>query len=176
MLRTATVCAMAILTLMPGCAPSPSDRLESNKDLVRRFIEATNAADWDALAELVATDLTRHSAATPGPPVTSRDEFITLQKEFLATFPDQHVTVKRLVAEGDLISILATYSGTQTGPMGEFPATGRQVQAPFLGMLRIDAGKIAEMWVEWDNLAMLSQLGLLPSNAASSSWPDPGSA
>ena len=56
-------------------------------------------------------DLTRHSAATAGPPVTLRDGFIALQKEFLRSFPDQHVTLQHIVAEGDYVAALATYTG-----------------------------------------------------------------
>ena len=46
--------------------------------------------------------------------------------------------------------------------MGPFPPTGKRVEGPFLSFLRIEDGKIAEMWVEWDNLSMLTQLGHLP--------------
>lgn len=154
------------LLLTTGCAPTESTRLEANKDLVRRFAEVGNAADWDALAELVAEDFTRHSAATAGPPVTSREEFIRLQKSFLASFPDQTVKLERLIAEGDYVATLATYSGTQAGPMGELPATGKTVESPFLGLFRVEDGRIAELWVEWDNLAMLNQLGLFPPPAS----------
>ncbi|MGE0354142.1 MAG: ester cyclase [Gemmatimonadales bacterium] len=163
MIATATV---ALLTLA-GCAPSPDPQLQANKDLVRRFVEATNAADWDGLTALVSEDLVRHSAATPGPPITSRDGFIELQKAFLQSFPDQKATVQRMVAEGDLVAVLATYTGTQTGPMGDLPATGTRVEAPFLGMLRIQDGRIVEMWVEWDNMAMMKQLGVTPPEPAS---------
>lgn len=161
----ATLAAVILPIFAVGCTATPSARLDANKDLVRQFTEATNAADWDGLAEIVAEDFTRHSAATAGPPVTSRDEFIRLQKTFLASFPDQHVRLEQLVAEGDLVAARATYSGTQSGPMGDFPATGKAVQAPFLGMFRIESGRIAELWVEWDNVAMLTQLGLFPSSA-----------
>lgn len=159
--RTATVTVIASLLAM-GCAQSPSAPLEANKDLVGRFTDATNVADWDALAEIVTQDFTRHSAATSGPPVTSRDEFIQLQQSFLLSFPDQHVTMEQLIAEGDYVAARAVYTGTQTGPMGEFPATGRAVEAPFMAIFRIEGSRVAELWVEWDNLAMLSQLGLFP--------------
>ncbi len=158
----AIVTAIALLVMAIGCTMSLNGDLNANKNLVRKFTEAANAADWDELAEIVADDFTRHSAATAGPPVTSRDEFIQLQKTFLISFPDQHVRLEKLVAEGDLVAALAIYSGTQTGPLGEFPATGRNVQAPFLAIFRIESGRIAELWLEWDNITMLSQLGLFP--------------
>jgi predicted ester cyclase len=72
------------------------------------------------------------------------------------------VTIEKLIAEGDEVAALATYSGTLTGPMGEYPATGRSVEITFLSIFRIDTGRVAELWVEWDNVAMLTQLGLLP--------------
>ena len=60
------------------------------------------------------------------------------------------------------MAALATYSGTQTGPIGEFPATDKAAESTFLTIFRIEDGKIAELWVEWDNLAMLMQLGHFP--------------
>ncbi len=162
---------LAILPLLlmasglPGQQPGSATTAEENKALVRRFNAATNEQRWNALAELVADDFTRHSAATAGPPVTSRQQFIALQKSFLESFPDQWVTLEDLVAEGDRVAVRATYTGTQSGPMGEFPATGKRVSAPFLGIFRIESGRIAELWVEWDNLAILTQLGLFPPPA-----------
>lgn len=163
-MRPCTLASAAVfLVLMAvGCAPSPSERLDANKDLVRRFTDAVNAVDWEALAEVVAEDFARHSAATPGPPVTSLDEFVQLQESFLVSFPDQRVEIQQLIAEGDYVAGRATYHGTHTGPMEGIPATGRTVEAPFLAVFRIEAGQIAELWVEWDNVAMLGQLGLYP--------------
>lgn len=168
MRRNGKVLASVFLTIIIGCTTVPSTDLDANKNLVRRFTEATNLADWDALAEVVTEDFVRHSAATAGPPVTSREEFVLLQKGFLGSFPDQHVELEQLVAEGDRVAALATYSGTQAGPMGDFSATGKAVRAPFLAIFRIESGQIAELWVEWDNIAMLTQLGLFPPSPPSS--------
>jgi steroid delta-isomerase-like uncharacterized protein len=152
----------SLLLVAAACAPSPCAELEANKELVRQFTEAVNAADWEALAAVVSEDFTRHSAATAGPPVTSGEAFIQLQESFLVSLPDQRVTIQQLVAEGDLVAGLATYSGTHTGPMGDIPPTGLTAEIPFLALFRIESGQIAELWVEWDNVAMLTQLGLFP--------------
>ncbi len=165
-LITRLTAAVLLAVATSSCAPSPSARLEANKDLVHRFTAALNAADWNALDSLVTEDFHRHSQATPGVQVTSRADFKQLQESFLATMPDQHVTIDMLVAEGDKVAAYATYAGTMTGPMGDFQPTGKRAESKFLSIFRIENGQIAELWVEWDNLALLSQLGLFPPPAA----------
>jgi len=86
----------------------------------------------------------------------------SLQKSFITSLPDQKVTTKILIAEGDKVAAYAIYSGTLSGPMGEFPATGKSTELNFITIFRIEEGRIAEIWVEWDNLTMLGQLGLFP--------------
>ena len=152
--------ALFVVALL-GC-DTPSKQLEANKNLIHRFTAATNAADWDAFDELLTTDFIRHCQATPNVQVNSREEFIELQKSFLVSMPDQKITIKMLIAEGDKVAAFAIYSGTLTGPMGEFPATGKSTESNFITIFRIEEGRIAELWVEWDNLAMLTQLGLFP--------------
>lgn len=152
-----------VLLWQPGvCQADPA----ANKDLVRRFNDAVNRADWSILSEIVVDDFARHSAATPGPPVSSREEFVRLQKGFLESFPDQQVSLEQIIAEGERVAVLGIYRGTNTGPLGGSPATGRAVESPFLGLFRIEDGRIAELWVEFDNVAILNQLGLFPPAGA----------
>lgn len=165
MRRTVIFGFLGVVLVVIGCRTDNTVQLETNKELVRRFTDAGNASDWAALTEVLTEDFSRHSAATAGPSVTSRDGFIELQRSFLQSFPDQQVTLHEMVAEGDYVAVRATYSGTQTGPMAEFPATGRAVSSPFLALFRIEGERIAELWVEWDNVALLTQLGLFPPPA-----------
>jgi predicted ester cyclase len=58
-----------------------------------------------------------------------------------------------------------TLRGTQQGPIGPYPATGKEVTVKFLGIMRLVDGKVAEIWVEWDNLNILTQLGHFPPPA-----------
>ena len=150
-----------LIVFLSGCN-NQSKQLKDNKDIIKRFTEATNTANWDAFDELLTTDFKRHCQATPDVQINSREEFKKLQESFLASMPDQKVTIEILVAEGDKVAVYATYSGTMTGPMGNFPPTGKSLESKFLSIFRIENGRIAEIWVEWDNLAMLTQLGLFP--------------
>ena len=137
--------------------------LDANKDLIRRFADVINAADWDGLDDLLAEDFTRHSQATSEmQEMSSREEFKLLQQGFLASFPDQRTSFDMLVAEGDMVAGYGTYSGTNLGPMGDIPPTGKRGELKVVGFFRIEGGKIAELWVEWDNVAFLTQLGLMP--------------
>ena len=72
-------------------------------------------------------------------------------------------TIKLLLAEGDLVAAWTTYEGTQRGPMGPFPPSGRKAKFDFGAVFRIDGGKIAEWWVTWDSMTVLRALGHLPS-------------
>ena len=154
------ITALLVVVLL-GC-DNASEKLEANKKLIQHFTDAINAADWDAFDELLTPDFKRHCQATPDVQINSREEFIQLQKSFLTSMPDQKITVEMNVAEGDKVASYATYTGTLTGPMGDFPATGKSVASKFITIFRIEDGRIAEVWVEWDNLSMLTQLGLFP--------------
>jgi steroid delta-isomerase-like uncharacterized protein len=159
------IITLILTTFLVACGPSTSKQLEANKNLIHRFTVSTNAADWDAFDELLTEDFSRHCQATPNVQVSSREEFKKLQESFLVSMPDQQITIEMIIAEGDKVAVYATYSGTLTGPMGEFPPTGKSVESKFISIFRIEEGRIAELWVEWDNLAMLTQLGLFPPGA-----------
>lgn len=158
------------LLLLVFFAPGYADDLELNKQLVVRMTDAIDRRDFDALDELVAADIRRHCAATPGVEVTNLDQFKAFLRQDLAAVPDARQEITHMVAEGDRVATRAIYRGTQTGAMGPFPPSGKNVEIPFLGILRIENRKIAEIWVEWDNLSALVQLGHFnpPAAAASS--------
>jgi steroid delta-isomerase-like uncharacterized protein len=138
------------------------DLAEDNKVIVSAMIEAMNARDFEKVEELIADDVQRHSSATPGVIVENRDQFMAFLHQDLSICPDASQEINLILAEGDRVAVHVTYRGTQTGAMGPFPASGRSMELPFIGILRVQGGKIAEIWVEWDNLHALSQLGHFP--------------
>lgn len=157
-MRPATL-LVGIALLISACAPPVT---ETNKATVRAMIEAINARDFAALDTLVAPAMVRHSAATPDLVVESRDQFTAFLRADLEAVPDATQEIHQLIAEDDLVAVRATYAGTQDGPFGPFPPSGRAFSLPFLAVLRLEDGRIVEMWVEWDNLNVLTQLGHFP--------------
>lgn len=142
-----------------GCAGAQEGRAGENKEVVRRFVAAINQRDFGALDALVAPDVVRHSPSTPGVSVRSLEDLKAFLRQDLAGVPDAVQEIRMILAEGDKVAVWANYSGTQDGPVGPFPASGRTVDLDFAGILRVEDGRIAEMWVVWDNLDMLTQLG-----------------
>ena len=53
-------------------------------------------------------------------------------------------------------------TGTQTGEMDGLPPSGKSYSIVNIIIHRFENGKIAETWVSWDNVAMLTQLGYFP--------------
>jgi len=155
---------LCLLVVCLGCNQQAKLE-EENKAVVMQAAEATNNFNYDRLAELYAPDFKRHCQATPEISINSSDGFLALTKEFGKAFPDGHIRVDMLIAEGDLVAFWGSYLGTHTGPMGEIPATGKEIDSEMGGVHRVVDGKIVETWVTWDNITLLSQLGLYPPPA-----------
>lgn len=140
-----------------------SPTIDRNKAVIRRFIEAWNSRKPDAFDELIATSVVRHCQATPALQIRSLSQLKEFFEVDTATFPDSKQTIVHMAAEGDLVGVWATYEGTQRGPIGPLPASGKRAQFDFGGLFRVTDGKITEWWVTWDNITILQQLGHMPS-------------
>lgn len=162
------LCVLALVALATGCTPDgePASAPAQSEAVAREFIQSINDRDWELLETLVAEDVVRHSASTPGVVVTNRDEFLKFLRIDLESVPDATQEVDLMFSSGDMVAVRARYLGTQTGQLGPFPPSGKPIDLPFIGLLRVEDGQIAEIWAEWNNLEMLSQLGYFPPPGA----------
>ena len=80
--------------------------------------------------------------------------------------PEGRMTILRIVAEGDLVTVLWKGEGVNTGEGNGLPATGKPFKVTAMTMFRLSEGKIVEEWSVFDNYAFLSQLGLIPKPAS----------
>jgi len=150
-----------ILLTLVMALPCLADEVE-NVRVATAMMETINARNLDALDEYVAPDVVRHSAATAGVVVTNLSEFKAFLETDFATVSDSVQKIDVIFGGGDYVAVRARYTGTQDGPMGPFPASGEKLELPYNGILRFEDGKIVEIWVEWDNLFALTQLGHFP--------------
>jgi len=145
-----------------SCSPGVDEQAAKNKAIVLQTIDVLNSHEYEKLDQLYAQDFRRYCQATPEAKVESLDDFKALLSEWDQQFPDAKMGLQLIAAEGDLVAFYMTYSGTHEGQMGPFPPTGKKMSAECAGFHRLENGKIVETWVTWDNLAILSQLGLFP--------------
>jgi steroid delta-isomerase-like uncharacterized protein len=129
---------------------------------VRRFARAVDERDYEALDGLLSPDFVRHCPATPDVIVRSPADFRRFLEQDAETFPDSRITLEALVAEDNQVAVWATYTGTQSGPMGPFPPSGGRASVEFGGVFRIEGDRIAHLRLTWDNMTLLTQLGHLP--------------
>ncbi|MEE4496096.1 ester cyclase [Streptomyces sp. BE230] len=138
-----------------------------NKATFGRFHDATNAGDLDIIArtvdEVVAPDALFHA------PVPGEESGVEALKGvwavLLRAFPDIHVTVEDVIAEGDKLVSRQTVTGTHLGEYRGLPPTVRSVTYDEIFIVRFDGGRVAEIWGVVDVCAQLRQLGMIPGNA-----------
>jgi predicted ester cyclase len=136
---------------------------DETRELLKRFEEAMNTRQLDLLDDIIAPNFLRHCQATPQLDIRSLDRFKDFLRQDATTFPDNVQTFTHIIAEGEQAAVWATYEGTQEGRMGPFPPSGRRVRFDFGADCRLESDKLAELWITWDNMTILGQLGYLPA-------------
>src|SRR5262245_43134498 len=109
--------------------------LEENKNIVRRYQEAYNKNDFEALAEVLAADVLTHNIISGMP--QGLEGARTVHQKTLLGMPDYHTTIEDLVAEGDKVVARVTMTATHTGDFYGIPPRGRQVRLTAMYMVRI---------------------------------------
>lgn len=89
---------------------------------------------------------------------------------WLHAFPDARITIENELISGNWVVQQFRFEGTHTetlvGPGGEIPATGRKVSGRGAEIIRIDDDTIVEDHLYFDQVQLLTQLGLMPEPAA----------
>jgi predicted ester cyclase len=134
----------------------------SNVDVCRKFMEEVfNKGNLMYVEEHIASSFHDHD---PFPGQSS--DLSGLMKgvaEFRAAFPDGVATVKEAFGAGEMVTLISTFSGTNTGPLWGTPATGKAVsEVEIVDVLRFENGKCVEHWGQMDVMKMMTQLGQIP--------------
>jgi len=143
---------------------TPDSQVEANKATVRKMLERLNAGDVDGFVEHLSPNYVRHCQAMPPErqEIHGPDGMRAFLVENQAGFPDYREDIEMLVGEGDFVAWRSVGQGTQKGPFGPLPPTGRRMAIVIIGMHRFENGKVVETWTSWDNMTAARQLGLFP--------------
>jgi len=135
--------------------------VEENKALIRRFTEEfRNRGNLAVADELLAPDYVLHAGLGPDirGPEGCKQDIIAVR----SAFPDFHVTIDEMVAEGDKVAYRWTMRGTHRGEFTGITPTGKQVTGWGMSIDRIVGGRIVETWNRYDTLGFMQQLGVIP--------------
>jgi steroid delta-isomerase-like uncharacterized protein len=132
---------------------------EEHKAIIRRFYEEVwNRGNLDVADEIFTDDYVRHDlrpgTAPPGPAGQK-----AVAGLFRAAFPDVHLAVELLVAEGELVAARWTMEGTHAGAWGGVAPTGRRVRFAGVNLFRFADGQVVELWNHRDDRGLMEQLG-----------------
>jgi steroid delta-isomerase-like uncharacterized protein len=148
------------VALMTASGAAGAETAQQRKAVARRvFDEIFNQGRFEVADEIYAKDFVNHGV--------SRDVGLKEDQDaargWKAAFPDLKMTVEMMIGEGNLVTVLWRGEGTNTGEGNGFPATGKRLAGRGITIWRIEGGKIREEWSEFDQLRIMTQLGLLPA-------------
>jgi predicted ester cyclase len=139
--------------------------LETNKAIALRLIEVFNGRRLDLLEDVLHPEFRGRgmSAVAPDDPEVGPGARRKLYEMFYQAIPDARGEVLDVVAEGDKVVLVDRFGGTHRGEFLGRPGTGDHVEWLAMHVYTIRDGKVLEDAYIRDELAIMQQLGPVPS-------------
>lgn len=134
------------------------EQAEQAKAVVRRlYREVFNEGRLEVIDELVAEQGVdyEHLPDADGDLRANLKGWLAVLR---TAFPDYHVEVKDLIAEGDRVAVRTVVTGTNCGDFMGMPANGKRIRVGGMDIVRVADGRIVEHWGVSDSAALLDQL------------------
>ena len=120
---------------------------EENERIVRRlYDEMYDQGHLDVADDLIGPGFVHHAAGHVA--FSGQEGVRQVMGRWVAGFADMHTLIEDVVVEGDKVVVRTTWSGTHTGTMAGYAATGEVVHATQIVIYRLADGRIAEAWEE----------------------------
>ena len=131
------------------------------------FVAAFNAHDEARIRELNSENAI---VEAPGDVrVEGREAATQYALAWLRAFPDATITVKNEIVSGDWVTQEFAFEGTHedtlSGPGGDIPATHRRLNGRGVQIFRVEGDTVADTRLYFDQVQIMTQLGLLPEPA-----------
>ncbi len=166
---------LSILTtaLLASCgAPAPDPNIakeDANKKSFQRLMSAWDSGDSTIFDSLIANNFVDHN---PDKRMhsTGRQLWKDMMKAYRGAFPDMKGTPQVIMADADWVMGCATVSGTQTGMMMGKPGCGKAMKdVTGIDVCRFENGKMVEHWGLFDEMTMMTQMGMIGGEMKSDS-------
>ncbi len=148
--------------MMTSCMDAGmKDNTAATKERVQQFYnDVINAHNPDALGTYCTADFIDHNP-DPGHTGQGMEDLKASFKDFFTMYPDIHATTKFMVAHGDTVVSYVNMTATNSGPMGQMPATNKSINIDGIDVVVIKDGKASERWGIFDSMKMMEQLGMM---------------
>jgi predicted ester cyclase len=115
------------------------------------------AAPEDLADRLYAPDVVDHNLQPgQGPGLDGIKQVIDVYR---TVFPDLHLSCDDAVSSGDRIAVRWSATGTHEGAGLGVPPSHKKAQLTGIDIVRIENGRVAERWGEFNGLELMAQLG-----------------
>jgi steroid delta-isomerase-like uncharacterized protein len=137
--------------------------IEANKAVMSRFTDFINTASEKLAAELISPDAVFHVPGAPEP-LRGPTGYLAVIGMMRIGFPDIQWTLDEMIAEGDRVAARFTMRGTHQGTFFGVPPTGKKIAVTAMNFYRLSGGQFIEERGQPDLLALMQQIGAIPSN------------
>ena len=143
----------------PAAAPGVGE-VGANEALAHRWhMEIFHAGRLETADEILGPGFVFHM---PNQDVRGVEGTKALANAFRTAFPDLRISHEDAVAAGNRVAIRWTATGTHRGDFNGVAPTGKQISLRGIDFYRIEDGKIAEAWIDYNVLEILQQMGAVP--------------
>ena len=128
-----------------------------NAEFVRRvFEDGWNRSEFDFLEGATAGEIPFHYNGTTQQ--VTPNSLSDLVDVWRSAFPDLTMSVRHVIAQGDLVAATLTLAGTHLGPWAGRDASEAKVSVEEMMVFRFEDGLLVEMWEVFDNEGLLLQI------------------
>ena len=135
---------------------------DTNNSTMQRFVTFINTVSESLAIELISPDAEFYVPGRPDP-IQGPTGYLSIIAMMRSGFPDIQWTLEDMVSDGDKIAARFTMRGTHQGLFFGVPATGKSIQAQAINFYHLSDGRFVKEYGQPDMLAIMAQIGALPS-------------
>ena len=128
-----------------------------NTELARKFYQHLDAVEIDSMEALCAPDVQIHYQS--GEPAAF-SEMVPFIQVFYEAFPDYVHNIKEIIAADDKVVVRISFEGTFINSFMDLSPNGEKFKYMGIQIFQFENGKVKNMWIVEDEVALMTQLGL----------------